>query len=58
MRTNQSLMCLSLNSVLNVEALLGVFNQEKALGGAFSVIVKVDGSFAALVFIDGSSRLV
>ena len=28
------------HSVLNVKALVGVFNQEKALVGAFSVIVK------------------
>ena len=28
------------NSVLNVKALVGVFNQEKALVGAFSVIVQ------------------
>ena len=28
------------NSVLNVKALVGAFNQEKALVGAFSVIVK------------------
>ena len=37
------------NSVLNVKALVGAFNQEKALVGAFSVIVKTDcesdGSF-------------
>ena len=33
---------------LNVKALLGAFNQEKALVGAFTVIiVKADGSFAA-----------
>ena len=36
-------------SVLNVKALVGAFNQEKALVGAFSVIVKTDretdGSF-------------
>ena len=35
--------------VLNVKALVGAFNQEKALVGAFSVIVKIDcetdGSF-------------
>ena len=40
-------------SVLNVRALVGAFNQEKALVGAFSVIVKTDcetdGSFTALV---------
>ena len=29
-----------LNSVLNVKALVGAFNQEKALVEAFSVIVK------------------
>ena len=29
-----------LNSVLNVKALAGAFNQEKALVGAFSVIVQ------------------
>ena len=28
------------HSVLNVKALVGAFNQEKALVGAFSVIVK------------------
>ena len=40
-----------LNSVLNVNAPVGAFNQEKALVGAFSVIVKSDGSFAALAQI-------
>ena len=30
------------HSVLNVKALVGAFNQEKALVGAFSVIVKTD----------------
>ena len=30
---------------LNVKALEGSFNQEKALVGAFSVIVKYSGSF-------------
>ena len=30
-----------LNSVLNVKALVGAFNQEKALVGAFSVIVQL-----------------
>ena len=38
-----------LHSVLNVKALVGASNQEKALVGAFSVIVKTgcgtDGSF-------------
>ena len=29
-----------LNSVLNVKALVGAFNQEKALVGAFSMIVQ------------------
>ena len=38
-----------LNSVLNVKALVGALNQEKALVGDFSVIVKTDGSFTALV---------
>ena len=40
------------HSVLNVKALVGSFNQEKALVGAFSMIVQpitADGSFAALV---------
>ena len=31
-----------MNSVLNVKALVGAFNQEKARVGAFSVIVKTD----------------
>ena len=31
----------SLNSVLNVKALVGALNQEKALVGAFSVIVQL-----------------
>ena len=34
-----------LNSVLNVRALVGAFNQHKALEGAFSVTVKTDGLF-------------
>ena len=34
-----------------MEALLGAFNQEKALEGASSVIVKTDESFAALMLI-------
>ena len=43
-----------LNSVLNVKALVGAFNQEKALVGAFSMIVQsvvepMD-RFAALVW--------
>ena len=41
------------DSVLNVKALVGIFNQEKALVGAFFVIVKTDGSFAALVITRG-----
>ena len=32
---------LSLNSVLNVKAVVGAFNQEKALVGAFSMIVQL-----------------
>ena len=38
-----------LNSILNVKAQVGTFNQEKAIVGVFSVIVKTNGSFAALV---------
>ena len=42
------------HSVLNVKALVGAFNLEKALVGAFSVIVKTEcetiGSSAALVW--------
>ena len=34
-----------LNSVLNVKALVGAFNQEKALVEAFSVIVKSSRTF-------------
>ena len=37
-----------LNSVLNVKALVGAFNQEKALVGAFSVIVQPINRFAEL----------
>ena len=37
----------SIDSVLNVEALVGAFNQEKALVRQ-QVIVKTDGLFAAL----------
>ena len=36
------------SGLLNVDALVGAFNQEKTLVGAFSMIVKTDGSFAAL----------
>ena len=32
-----------------MKALVGAYNQEKALIGAFSMIVKTDGSFAALI---------
>ena len=40
------------NSVLNVKALVGTFNQEKALEGAFSVIVK---RLAGVCRLQGSS---
>ena len=33
------------NQTLNVKALIGAFNQERALVGAFSVIVKSSGTF-------------
>merc|ERR1711949_84386 len=50
------------NSVLNVKALVGAFNQEKALVGAFSVIVKTDcgtdGSFYSTTKNSSSSWLV
>ena len=39
-----------LNSVLNVKALVGTFNQEKAPVGAFSVIVKSLRSFIEPLF--------
>ena len=39
-----------LNSVLNVKALVGAFNQEKALVGAFSVIVKTDCETDGLLY--------
>ena len=42
-----------LNSVLNVKALVGAFNQEKALVGAFSVIVKPMDRFTALLLRSG-----
>ena len=46
-------MLTKLNSVLNVKAVVGAFNQEKTLEGAFSVIVKTDcetdGSSTALL---------
>ena len=44
-----------LNGVLNVEVLVGAFNQEKVLVGAFSVIVKTgygtDGSICGTIQI-------
>ena len=43
-----------LNSVLNVKALVGAFNQEKALVGAFSVITNLRMElFQALVTTQG-----
>ena len=46
------------HSVLNVKALVGTFNQEKALVGAFSVIVQTDcatdGSFYSTIQIASS----
>ena len=36
------------NSVINVKALLGAFNHEKALVGTFSVFVKLQASFPGL----------
>ena len=36
-----------LNSVLNVKALVGAFNQEKALVGAFSVITNLRMQFGS-----------
>ena len=45
-----------LNRFINVEPLVGAFNQEKALVGAFSVIVKTDGSFAALIRSEEQQR--
>ena len=38
-------LALCLNSILNVKALVGAFNQEKALVGAFSMIVKSSRTF-------------
>ena len=37
------------NSVLNLTAIVGTFNQKEALVGTFFIIVKNYGSFAALV---------
>ena len=48
--------------MLNVKALVGTFNQEKALVGAFSMIVKTDfetdGSSAALILAVCSSAAI
>ena len=45
------------HSVLNVKALVGAFNQEKALGGAFSVIVQpVVGPMDSFTALDCTSR--
>ena len=41
-------------SCLNVKALVGAFNQEKALVGAFSVIVKTDCGTALILIVSGS----
>ena len=38
-------------------ALIGAFNEEKALVGAFSVIMKTGGSFAALPVTVSGDRL-
>ena len=47
-----------LNSVLNVKALVGAFNQEKALVGAFSVITNLRMElFQALVCIDQGAEI-
>ena len=43
-RVNVSL-ALCINSFLNVKALVGACNKEKALVGVFSVIVKSSGTF-------------
>ena len=40
------------HSVLNVKAVVGTFNQEKALVGPFSVIVKPMDRFTALTIIE------
>ena len=46
------------NPVLNVKALVGAFNQEKALVGAFSVIVKTAcGTDGALHSTSGERRI-
>ena len=39
---------ISFNSVINVKALVGAFNHEKALLGTFSVFVKLQASFPGL----------
>ena len=43
-------------NAIGVKALVGAFNQEKALVRAFSVIVKTDGLFAALIKMRVSSH--
>ena len=42
---NQTCLAECLNCVLNVKALVGAFNQEKALEGAFTVIEKSARTF-------------
>ena len=37
-----------LNSILNMKALVGAFNQEEALAGVFSVIMKSSRTFVCL----------
>ena len=48
-------------NVLNVKALVGAFNQEKALVGAFSVIVKsgcgTDGSICGTSFLVSAAQV-
>ena len=45
-------------AVLNVNALVGSFNQKIALVGALTKIVKTDGSFAALFILSSSFKLI
>ena len=45
------------HSVLNVKALVGTFNQKKALGGAFSVIVKTSRTFVSSSSLNAYERL-
>ena len=47
-----ALLALCLNSVLNVKALVGAFNQEKALVGAFSVIVQLHRLIVSQHYLD------